>query len=261
MIETKRIQPEQPSLLLTADIVYGHRIEFCGAQYLPLKLSLIKPRVHFHYDPPSAPPTIVFLCGGGWSETDHNVWLPELAWFAKRGYAVASVQYPVTRNSRYPENLERIQEAIDFLRAHAEEFKIDMSRFAVMGESAGAYLALMTASKGEADAAVAFYPPISPGALLDEAGGTVLDLPSDSRNFASVLDSITPKMPPTLLLHGTVDELVPLSHSERIHARLQEQGIDSRLIVVEDANHADYRFFQPEIMDEILAFLNQKIGR
>lgn len=267
------IAPVDSAIVLTTDVVYSNRIEFCGCQYVPLKLSLIRPRYHFACDRYERHPTIVFLCGGGWTETDHNVWLPELVWFAKRGYAVASVQYPVSAATRFPEQIESIKTAIRFLRIHAEELRLDMEHTAVAGESAGAYLALLCAStpgkygtdkyagvSDRVDAAVALYPPISPSALVKADGECVIALTPDAAEYPSLLDTIGPGMVPTMLLHGRDDSIVPCSHGERIYERLQSCGVDSELCVLAGADHADIKFFQPEVKECVLSFLDRTIG-
>jgi len=72
-------------LTLGADLVYMQRPYWCNAGFYPLKMSLIRPRNFFAYDRQRDPmPVIVWLCGGGWTEVDHNVWIPELTYFARR---------------------------------------------------------------------------------------------------------------------------------------------------------------------------------
>lgn len=259
MIKTINITPTNATILLTTDIVYGYRTEFCNAQYIPLKLSLMKPRTYFHFDKEYIPPTILFVCGGGWSDTDHNVWMPELCWFAKKGYAIASIQYPVTTTTRFPEHLDAINTAIHFLCEHSRKLKINMENLTLMGESAGAYLALLCAATNGSstiDSVVAFYPPVGPMQLINpQTGICSIELPNGAERFPSLLDSIQKDMPPTLILHGTSDEIVPTDHGKDIYQKLQNLDIPSDLFLIEGANHADSHFFQPLIKEQILEFI------
>lgn len=266
------VEPVDSTIFLTTDIVYTSRVEFCGCQYVPLKFSLLRPRYHFDCDRDERWPVIVFLCGGGWTETDHNAWLPELMWFAKHGWAVASVQYPVSASTRFPESVTCVKEAIRFLRIYAGELRLDMEHSALVGESAGAYLALLCASTpgqyrsdkydvaaDTVDAAVALYPPIAPLALMEKNGECAIELPRDAASYPSLLDTISADMVPSLILHGSEDSLVPVSHSEKIYEHMQAMGVDSSLYIVEGADHADIKFFQPEVKKLVLDFLNRTV--
>lgn len=260
MMERMEIEAKESAVLLTTDVVYGYRTEFCGAQYIPLKLSLMRPRIHFQYDREEVLPTILFLCGGGWTETDHNAWLPELSWFAKKGYAIASVQYPVTAVTRFPESLEAIKKAVSYLEAHSEEFHIDMEHKIIMGESAGAYLALLYAAREKAKGVVALYPPISPTALRDKkTNACVLELPCGAEKFPSLLDEIKEGMPQAMILHGTADDLVPFSHGEQICEKIWKTGGKAELLLIEGAGHAESHFFQEAVKERILQFMDKVI--
>jgi dipeptidyl aminopeptidase/acylaminoacyl peptidase len=48
---------------------------------------------------------------------------------------------------------------------------------------------------------------------------------------------VTPSAPPTLLIHGDSDELVPVEHSRRMYAALEAQRVPSELLVIEGAGH------------------------
>lgn len=261
MITKLKVTPDEKVIVATTDIVYGYRTEFCGAQYVPLKMTLLKPRVHFSYDQEVIPPVIVFLCGGGWSETDHNAWLPELSWFAKKGFAVASVQYPVTNATRHPDSLNAVKSAIQYLVTHHSELRIDTSKLTIMGESAGAYLALLTAASRQdlpINEAVAFYPPIGPMQLIDPVSGKcTVELPNGAERFPSLLDVVGQTMPRTMILHGTSDQLVPVAHGIAIYEKLQALGVESDLLLIENADHAENHFFQPSVKQRIIEFLNK----
>lgn len=62
-----------------------------------------------------------------------------------QGYAVATVNYRLGSEAKYPAAIEDVKAAIRFLRANARKYGVDPSRFAVAGESAGGYLACMAA--------------------------------------------------------------------------------------------------------------------
>jgi acetyl esterase/lipase len=53
----------------------------------------------------------------------------------------------------------------------------------------------------------------------------------------SPITHVTPDDPPTLLIHGDKDELVPLQQSEEILAKFKEAGVPAELIVKKGAAH------------------------
>ena len=54
------------------DVVYAQRKYWCDSTVRPLKLSVLRPRSFFGYDPKEKTPLIVWLCGGGFTEVDQN---------------------------------------------------------------------------------------------------------------------------------------------------------------------------------------------
>ena len=97
MIHNIQIENKEPVILLGTGLVYKQMPFWCKGSFRPLTISLLRERCHFTYDPPAKKqPVIVFLCGGSWSTMDPTVWMPELIYYAKRGYAVAGVQYSVS---------------------------------------------------------------------------------------------------------------------------------------------------------------------
>ena len=87
-------------------------------------------------------------------------------------------------------------------------------------------------------AVVAYYPPVD---LRSWRGPSerfpALDFPEEDGDRVSPILHVTPDDPPTLLLHGTEDRTVPLSHSERALAAFEGAGVETDLIIMEGAGH------------------------
>ena len=67
-------------------------------------------------------------------------------------------------------------------------------------------------------------------------------------------------VPPILTIHGQKDNVIPHSHSVRLHAALDEAGIANRLITIANGKHGKFSREQNiKIYDEIWTFLS-KIG-
>jgi acetyl esterase/lipase len=253
---------------LTSEVVYMQKPYWCNVTERQLKLSVIRPRYNYQYDTKRSWPLIVFICGGAWQKLDRNVWVPELSWFAKRGFIVACVEYSVLPYTEYPEPLEEIKAAIRYLRANAEKFSIRKDQVIVSGESAGGYLAALVAAtngdpryeKGpcleessEVKLAVPFYPPTG----LQLMNNGKLRVRTD--NFEDICDLVTENTVPMYLVHGMADDQVPYEQSVRLYEKLQACGVDSQLTLIEGANHADPLCFRTEIKERMLQFIKQHL--
>ena len=52
---------------------------------------------------------------------------------------------------------------------------------------------------------------------------------------------------------------VPFTQGVELHDELEKEGSDVTLLEIEDADHADIRFFQEEIWQEIITFFKTKL--
>ena len=92
-------------------------------------------------------PVIVDVFGGGLyfgAKSSHKL-EPALK-LLQQGYAVISLNYSLIWQADFPQQIWEIKAAIRWLRAHAAEYQLDSKRFALMGESSGAHLALLAAT-------------------------------------------------------------------------------------------------------------------
>lgn len=226
---------------------------------------------------------------GSWPGDDH--------WFrllVGAGLAVATIDYRLSSEATYPAQLADTQAAIRFLRHHARSLGIDPDRIGVCGESAGGHLAAMAALTGREPvaptdrsvvgpssavaAAVALYPvtdlsafgPDGPdaGAGVDEwdgpspeealLGRPAAEAPGDAR-AASPVGHVHAGAPPMLLLHGKADSLVPVGHSERLAAALEEAGAPVRLITVPGADHCFTGVDPVPVLETAVGYLREHL--
>ena len=128
----------------TPDLVYSVLPGF-----RPLHLDL--------YQPPGGAgsarhPFVVYVHGGGWMSGQtrqsgaFSNWPGVLASLAARGYVVASVEYRLSSEARFPAAEQDVKAAIRWLRTHADGYGIDRSRGLVWGASAGGQLAALAAT-------------------------------------------------------------------------------------------------------------------
>jgi acetyl esterase/lipase len=270
MKQIVRIEKNEPNVRLYTDIVYGHRKYWCGETFKPLYLTLMEPQIP---ETPRRFPLIVWLCGGGWTEMDRNVWLPEMVWFAKQGYAIAGVDYSTFYRTRFPEQIEDIKLAIRFLKARAGKFNIDAGKIAVMGESAGGYLTALTGltsktgaydtdeyqeHSSEIQAAIPWYPPSQLASMLANLDEMVM--PPDLREYPDLTKLASADSPPFLILHGNGDALVPVRQGEMLYEALENAGAKPDMAIIEGAGHGDPAFVQEGTKKIILDFLRRTLG-
>jgi acetyl esterase/lipase len=217
-------------------------------------------------------PVILWLCGGGFTAVDSDVWLPELVYFAKQGYAVVSAEYSTSYQTRFPEQVEDVKLAIRFIKAHSKEYGVDPERIALMGESAGGYIASFCALTGkdpkyntneyaeftsEVKNAVIWY---SRSRFSHESDiPKNVTYPPDIHNYTDLTQLVNDDSPPFLILHGNNDNLIPIAHSERFYGSLEGKGTSPEMIIVDGAGHGDSNFIQREIKEIILDFLRRKL--
>lgn len=244
------------------------------AGYRPLLLDL-------HLPPGPGPfPVVLWIHGGGWREGS-RIWLPEIVEpfgfherLIARGYAVADVDYRLSGEAPYPAQLCDVQAAIRWLRHYATQLRLDPSRFAALGESAGGHLAAMAGLLGLAETAVQavvnWYgpadldsgdhadPSTSPALLL---GGPIGGRPEFAR-WASPLYQTHQAAPPFLNMHGTADTVVPFQQSELLTEALRALGVRCDLYPVADAEHRfeGYRDIGG-LLDASIDFLDEVLPR
>lgn len=224
-------------------------------------------------------PLIIWVHGGGWRAGSKAQCFPLDQGFAKRGYAIASINYRLTTSVRFPAQIEDCKAAVRWLRAHAAEYNIDPDRFAAWGSSAGGHLVALLGTTGHTrkfdtgenletssrvQAVVDFFGPSDFTAKemwepfydtrSDLLGGTLAEKPEQAAS-ASPVAYVTKDAPPFSIWHGTKDTRVPISQSEALEAALKKAGVTAELKRVEGATHGQRDFSNEQIMDEIAAFL------
>jgi acetyl esterase/lipase len=245
-------------------------------------------------------PVLFFVHGGAWSQgTKRLTYLHGVIGAVESGYAVVSVDYRLAPAVRFPEFLLDVKTAIRWARANAGEYGFDPLRFAIAGDSAGGYLSLMAAyTAGHPEYAGLHYgwPDASDAvqAVCAMYGPTVIDDPTAPfyresgvkramrdvagvptfydvafgkvtnpvlLRLASPLGYVHKNIPPTLILHGKQDGIVPYQHSVLLADRILAVCGEGRaeLVLFEDRNHGAPGFNTPENATEIVRFLNQHL--
>lgn len=215
-------------------------------------------------------PVLVFIHGGAWRGGNKNAGAGRLAKHVASGRcAGVSVEYRLTDKATWPAQIHDCKAAIRWIRGNAEQYQIDPDRIVVWGTSAGGHLVSMLGTSSgvpelegtlgkhvklssRVTAVIDFFGPADlltmndGGSIMDHyaanspesilVGGPVKER-VDAANSASPLHHVSADDAPFLIMHGTKDPLVPHRQSERLHAALRKQGVDSTFISVEGGGH------------------------
>lgn len=242
----------------TEDVIYGRKMG------VALTLDVLRPATPNGYG-------LVFMVSGGWYSSHDGINPAFFASFLDRGYTVFAVVHGSQPKFTVPEILEDVNRAVRFIRSRAANYGVKPDALGVMGASAGGHLSLMLGTKGRpgnpeakdpidressAVAAVAcFFPPTDflnygqPGE--DAVGvGTLKDFKSafgpradtadgrqDLGREISPLYYVTSNLPPTLIIHGDADKLVPIQQAQLFVEKAKSVGATAKLITKPGALH------------------------
>ena len=237
-------------------------------------------------------PVIVLVHGGGFAFGDQAMPIiqPVIESALAHGYAVVSVDYRKSSEAVFPAALSDVKAAVRFVKAHAMEYGFEADHIALWGESAGAYLSLMTALTPEipelngdvadnsdissdVQALVSFYAPVEFYTLYEEAGkpdsaaGSFeskflgQDILADKdTTYKTYWETYADQIPTNLyawIQAGDADQRVPCTQSENLAQRLANyipaENIHYSLIA--GADHEDPLFYTDGNLNAVFAWL------
>jgi acetyl esterase len=192
---------------------------------------------------------VLMVHGGGWGAGDRTE-LRDLARLAAReGVVALSMDYRLTSQDgvHWPMPADDVATVLAWTRAHADALGIDPRRIALLGGSAGGHLAAWIAR--DPDPAkrparlIVLWGPWDLHAMSSDAPAWVPQsvaalLAGQPAEAASPLAHLVRGMPPTLIVHGTDDPLVPIDQSRRACAALQALGNACTLLELPGQGHA-----------------------
>jgi acetyl esterase/lipase len=197
----------------------------------------------------------IHMHGGGFTGGSKETLSERVLPYATAGYVAIPVQYRLAGEAKWPAQIEDVKAAIRWTRANAKSLGIDPGRIAVVGHSAGGYLALFAAGTGnrpefegrngtpgagtQVAACCAYYPATE---VRPQANGTANNLmPAGSdeaaHRAASPLTYITKAFAPTVIFHGTADTTIPLESSERLFKQLRDAQVPVELHAIAGVPH------------------------
>ena len=228
---------------------------------------------------------LVYVHGGAWRKgSKESVPVKDLI---ARGYALASVNYRLSTEVKFPANIHDIKAAIRFLRAKQSDFGIKAEKIVILGSSAGGHLAALVGvtndhkelegkvgshldQSSDVQGIVSFYGASNLETILSQSTphglsvrvpalklllGSVPEENPGIARLASPVAHVDRNDPPLLLIHGDQDPQMPVNQSLELQAVYQENGRRVTFINVHGGSHGGERFYDADRLDKVVLFL------
>lgn len=263
------------------DVEYGHP----GGK--PLLLDLHVP------DGPGPFPAAILVHGGGFDEGSKSTNVrPLFDVLAGAGFAWFSIDYRLAPAVHFPEVNEDVMSAIRWVKANAKEYRVDVRKIALIGESAGGllvnYAGTHETPATRVAAVVDMYGPVDYGKLAElrrdhperfnmasinrhaANGGGIHFFGADQLDDAGLakLRALAPifavhkGMPPFLIIHGNKDDQVAFEQSPAMCDAMHKVGAVCELITIEGGGHGMSGWRAPEMQHwkpEMVAWLKHTL--
>jgi acetyl esterase/lipase len=218
-------------------------------------------------------PVLIFFHGGAWRDGEREGYGFLGRAFASRGFVTVIADYRKSPKVRFPAFVQDTAAAIAWVNANIVEHDGDPERIFLMGHSAGAHIAMMTALDPQWLAAKNLTPDVIKGVIGLAGPYDFLPLTTDSSKIAlgqwpdlTETQPITfarADAPPLLLLTGDKDTVVKPRNSKILSEKIQKLGGQQQLRIYPDVGHADIimavaRPFRQKapIVADVVTFIN-----
>lgn len=246
-----------PDLTITRGVTYGSAPDASGNPQT-LTLDVYQPTA----DTQTQRPAIVLVHGGGFvsGNSNNGAMVTMAKAFAQRGYVAVSINYRLLGDGQCagqdPPSQTCVtavlaaqhdaQAAVRFLRANASTYRVDPTRVAVGGGSAGAGTSLAVAvNSGDPGASGNPGPSSKVGAAISISG----ELPhSLASTYYDPADS------PILMFNGTADPVVSYQDGVRTAADLYNAGVPVVFEPLEGGGHVPFNQFGDTIVTQSVYF-------
>jgi len=194
------------------------------------------------------------------------------------GYTVFEVRHGSEPKFEMPEIVSHVRRALRFIVHHAKDYGVDANRIGLFGGSASGHLALLIGLSSELplhnakeqwerntisiSGIVVFAAPTDLQKFVTEnpkeiENRPVLRLNEEQYKKYSPVHYATKDDPPTLIMHGNTDEIVPLVQGKLMHKALQRAGITSKFIEFEKTTHTPTLEQAAKGIEETLFWFNK----
>jgi len=225
-------------------------------------------------------PILINIHGGGWNHGNKEK-QKGFGSFFKNKMAVANIGYRLVDVAPAPAAIEDVRSVLIYLVKNAKSLNIDPEKIVIMGGSAGGHLGMMGAYLGNNtmfDKDKEILKNLKIAAVVDKYGiGDMVDFSvgpkpyksavrwiGDKINDRDFIKSVSPiyhinkNTPPTFIVHGDADPIVPYAQSVALKKELDKYGIKNEFITVPGGEHGKFpKEKQTEISKAIIKFLKE----
>lgn len=267
------------------ELSYEYDVEYIERNGKKLFLQIIKP-----ISPKEKTPLVVYIPGSAFHRQNVKERVAQLSVLAVRGYAVALLEYRGSEDASFPAFVLDAKAGIAFMRRNAEIYNIDSEKVFVMGDSSGAYTALMAGlTNGVCSledetvrgndyrvcGIIDFYGPTDITTMNDEPssqehrtsdspegcmiGGYEVLLHPELSNPTIIKNYFSEDKvyPPVIMFHGSNDELVPFGQSCELYNALRTVNSDVFLYQIDGAHHGDRQFWSTFVLNMVQSFIEE----
>lgn len=218
---------------------------------------------------------ILYIHGGSWTSGDKGEFPSSLVedLVGKRKYIVVAMNYRLIKDgkNRFPSQMEDVTSAMKFLTSAAKKFHFNGNEFALMGGSAGAYMAMLYAYgydiKKQVKTVVDLWGPTDltdqsvrqPNSDADRISANLL---GDSDAKAKISFEASPyyrvtkeTAVPTILFHGALDPLVPVNQAEKMYKKLVSFNVPAKYEVYPNEKHGFSGAVRADLFGKMVAWL------
>jgi predicted esterase len=240
------------SVTVTRDITYGSAVDQDGDD-VTLRLDMYQPAG----DTVTSRPAIVWVHGGSFccgSKTSAEI-VDQANAFGRQGFVSVSTDYRLSADGCRPgadvvacitsihHAREDAQTAVRFLRANATQYRIDPTRIAIGGSSAGAITALNVG-----------YSPENPGPGDHQGHSSAVRAVQSISGAQLASGPINAGDAPALLFHNTSDPLVQYAWAQSTVDSAEAAGLLALLRTWEGSGHVPYSQHRTQILTETRNF-------
>lgn len=217
---------------------------------------------------------LILIHGGSWSAGDKNDMTPFVDTLQRRlpGYAAININYRLASLSgnTFPTQENDVKAALNFINSQRAAYNIS-DKFVLLGVSAGSHLALLQAYKNSTPAIKAVVDFFGPTDLADMYNNPASGSPAAGIQFllngtpstnaalytsSSPINFVTPQSPPTIILHGGIDNLVRYQQSVALQNKLILNAVPRQYVFYPTEGHGWVGANLTDSFDKVQAFIN-----